>query len=150
MIRTIYPSADAVATSEDAGRAGLLQAGYRVITGPGRDWLGLFQRAQVSGKVPGRAVRVGVICAQHPAAPAQDVLIQFPGRLVIGQRALREYFPAALQAFGDLAAPDTLELLARAPDPASAARLATGQITGGRRSGRPGGHRAPHVPMLLW
>jgi transposase len=43
--------------------------------------------------------------------------------------ALREYFPAALDAFEDLAAPDTLELLARAPDPASAARLTTGQIS---------------------
>jgi hypothetical protein len=43
--------------------------------------------------------------------------------------ALREYFPAALDAFDDLAAPDTLELLARAPDPASAARLTRGQIT---------------------
>ena len=28
---------------------------------------------------------------------------------------LREYFPAALEAFEDLAAPDTLELLATAP-----------------------------------
>ena len=43
--------------------------------------------------------------------------------------ALREYFPAALEAFDDLAAPDALELLARAPDPASAARLTSGQIT---------------------
>jgi transposase len=36
---------------------------------------------------------------------------------------LREYFPAALAAFEDLAAPDVLELLAKAPDPARAARL---------------------------
>jgi hypothetical protein len=43
--------------------------------------------------------------------------------------ALREYFPAALDAFADLAAPDTLELLAKAPDPDSAARLTRGQIT---------------------
>jgi hypothetical protein len=35
---------------------------------------------------------------------------------------LREYFPAALQAFGDLQAPDTLELLAHAPDQDRAAR----------------------------
>ena len=34
---------------------------------------------------------------------------------------LREYFPAALDAFPELAAPDALELLARAPDPAVAA-----------------------------
>jgi len=42
--------------------------------------------------------------------------------------ALREYFPAALEAFDDLAAPDTLELLAKAPDPASAAKLNRSQI----------------------
>jgi transposase len=42
--------------------------------------------------------------------------------------ALREYFPAALEAFEDLTAPDTLELLAKAPDPVSAARLTTNQI----------------------
>ncbi len=41
---------------------------------------------------------------------------------------LRDFFPAALAAFDDLDAPDALELLARAPDPASAARLTTAQI----------------------
>ena len=46
------------------------------------------------------------------------------------RHALREYFPAALEAFEDLDAPDTLELLAKAPDPASAARLTTTQIIG--------------------
>jgi transposase len=45
------------------------------------------------------------------------------------RHALREYFPAALAAFEDLDAADTLELLAKAPDPASAARLSTGQIS---------------------
>ena len=49
---------------------------------------------------------------------------------------LREYFPAALEAFGDLAAADTLELLATAPDPASAARLTTGQITAALKRAR--------------
>lgn len=42
--------------------------------------------------------------------------------------ALREYFPAALEAFEDLAAADVLELLAKAPDPDSAARLSKAQI----------------------
>jgi transposase len=42
---------------------------------------------------------------------------------------LRDFFPAALDAFGDLDAPDTLELLAKAPDPVSAARLTTAQIS---------------------
>jgi transposase len=43
--------------------------------------------------------------------------------------ALREYFPAALRAFDDLDAIDTLELLGKAPDPASAARLSISQIS---------------------
>jgi transposase len=43
--------------------------------------------------------------------------------------ALREYFPAALDAFDALDATDTLELLNKAPDPASAARLTTSQIS---------------------
>lgn len=46
------------------------------------------------------------------------------------RHALREYFPAALEAFADLDALDTLELLGRAPDPASAARLSRNQIRG--------------------
>jgi len=46
------------------------------------------------------------------------------------RHALREYFPAALEAFEDLDAPDALELLATAPDPASAARLTLTQIRG--------------------
>jgi hypothetical protein len=50
--------------------------------------------------------------------------------------ALREFFPAALEAFAELAAPDALELLARAPDPASAARLSRAQITGALKRAR--------------
>ena len=56
-----------------------------------------------------------------------------------GQRlrhALREYFPAALAAFEDLDAADTLELLAKAPDPASAARLSTAQISAALKRAR--------------
>jgi transposase len=56
-----------------------------------------------------------------------------------GQRlrhALREYFPAALEAFADLDAGDTLELLAKAPDPASAARLSIGQISAALKRAR--------------
>ena len=45
------------------------------------------------------------------------------------RHALREYFPAALAAFEDLDAGDTLELLAKAPDPAAAARLSISQIS---------------------
>ena len=44
------------------------------------------------------------------------------------RHALREYFPAAVEAFEDLDAADTLELLSKAPDPASAAKLNRSQI----------------------
>jgi hypothetical protein len=50
---------------------------------------------------------------------------------------LREYFPAALEAFGDLDAPDALELLARAPEPARAAKLTRAQVSAAlKRAGR--------------
>ncbi|UAK31441.1 IS110 family transposase [Nocardia asteroides] len=44
------------------------------------------------------------------------------------RHALREYFPAALEAFDDLTASDALELLGKAPEPVSAARLSLNQI----------------------
>jgi transposase len=47
--------------------------------------------------------------------------------------ALREFFPAALDAFDDLSAADTLELLGRAPDPDRAARLSRAQLAGALR-----------------
>jgi transposase len=43
--------------------------------------------------------------------------------------ALREFFPAAIEAFSELTAADALELLERAPDPARAARLSRSKIT---------------------
>ena len=63
---------------------------------------------------------------------------------------LREYFPAALEAFDDLDAPDALELLGKAPDPAKAAKLTRAQISAalkrarrrdipGKATGDPGG-----------
>jgi transposase len=44
------------------------------------------------------------------------------------RQALRDYFPAALEAFADLDTPEALELLAKAPDPGSAATLTRAQI----------------------
>lgn len=44
------------------------------------------------------------------------------------RNTLREFFPAALVAFADLASAEALELLAKAPDPASAVRLSSSQI----------------------
>jgi len=50
---------------------------------------------------------------------------------------LREYFPAALEAFEDLDAPDALELLGKAADPARAARLTRAQVSAAlKRAGR--------------
>jgi len=50
--------------------------------------------------------------------------------------ALREFFPAAIEAFPDLTAPETLELLQRAPDPARAERLSKSKITAALRRAR--------------
>ena len=49
---------------------------------------------------------------------------------------LREYFPAAIEAFEDLDAPDTLELLGKAPDPARAARLTRAQVSAALKRAR--------------
>src|SRR5256885_6936932 len=73
------------------------------------------------------------VAADSPAAQAVKVVARAHKTLIWertrpGQRLrppLRDYFPAALEAYPDLAAPDALELLARAPDPASAARPTT-------------------------
>ena len=49
---------------------------------------------------------------------------------------LREYFPAALAAFEDLDAPDALELLGKAPDPARAAKLTRAQVSAALKRAR--------------
>jgi len=67
-------------------------------------------------------------------ARAHQSLIWERTRHVLRLRsALREFFPAALQAFDDLAAPEALELLDRAPDPDTAARLSRTQIVAALR-----------------
>jgi transposase len=71
------------------------------------------------------------------AARAHQNLIWDRQRQLLRLRsALREYFPAALEAFEDLAAPDTLELLAAAPDPDRAGRLSRSRIAGALRRAR--------------
>jgi transposase len=67
------------------------------------------------------------------------------------RHALRDYFPAALEAFEDLDAPDTLELLAKATDPASAAKLTTAQISAAlKRARRRGtGQKAEQIQAVL-
>ena len=62
---------------------------------------------------------------------------------------LREYFPAALAAFEDLDAPDALELLTRAPDPARARRLTRAQV-GPRRSSAPAAATSPPRRPRSW
>ena len=49
---------------------------------------------------------------------------------------LREYFPAALEAFDDLDAPDALELLAKAPDPERARQLTRAQVSAALKRAR--------------
>ncbi len=71
-------------------------------------------------------------------ARAHQSLIWDRSRHVLRLRAaLREFFPAALAAFTDLDAPETLELLTRAPDPDRAAALSRSKIAAAlTRAGR--------------
>jgi hypothetical protein len=64
---------------------------------------------------------------------------------------LREYFPAALTAFDDLAAADALDLLDAAPDPQRAARLSRSRIAGAlkRARRRDVEAKAEQIQMLL-
>ena len=50
--------------------------------------------------------------------------------------ALLQYFPAAVEAFEDLAAPDALSVLRRAPNPDLAAKLTRVQLVAAPRSAR--------------
>jgi transposase len=70
-------------------------------------------------------------------ARAHKTLIWERTRQVQRLRAqLREYFPAALEAFEDLDAPDALELLGKAPDPARAVRLTRAQVSAALKRAR--------------
>ena len=73
------------------------------------------------------------------AARAHQKLIWERTRHLLRMRsALREYFPATLEAYAalTLTGPDALELLSRAPDPASAAKLTVAQITAALKRAR--------------
>src|SRR5262245_46319477 len=90
------------------------------------------------------AARHRPVAGDSPAAEGIKVLARAHQRLIWERNrtvlrlrsTLRDYFPAALAAFADLAAPDALELLAKAPDPASAARLTRAQITAALKRAR--------------
>ncbi len=74
---------------------------------------------------------IGVIARAH------HTLIWDRQRHVLRLRStLREFFPAALQAFDGLAAADALELLGAAPDPQRAARLSRARIAAALRRAR--------------
>jgi len=61
---------------------------------------------------------------------------------------LREFFPAALEAFADLAAPEALELLGKAPDPTTAAALTSTQIIAALKRARRRGDLAAKAEVL--
>jgi Transposase/Transposase IS116/IS110/IS902 family len=71
-------------------------------------------------------------------ARTHKTLIWERSAMVLRLRAqLLDYFPAAVAAFEDLDAPEVLELLARTPDPARAARLTRAQVSAAlKRAGR--------------
>lgn len=70
-------------------------------------------------------------------ARTHQTLIWDRQRQVLRLRALlREFFPAAVSAFPDLTAADTLELLGRAPGPGRAATLSTNKIAAALRRAR--------------
>jgi hypothetical protein len=79
----------------------------------------------------GQAQAVKVVARAHQALVWERTL-----HVLRLRSALREFFPAALAAFDDLTAADALELLAKAPDPASAARLSIAQITAALKRAR--------------
>jgi hypothetical protein len=92
-----------------------------------------------------------VIAGDTPQAQAVKVVARAHQTLIWDRQrhtlrlraALLDFFPAALAAFDELTAPDTLRLLAKAPDPAAAARLSRAQVlTELKRAGRRGGLQA--------
>jgi len=63
--------------------------------------------------------------------------------------SLREFFPAALEAYEDLASPDVLELLTKAPEPGSAAALTRAQITAALKRARRRGREAKTTAIMV-
>src|ERR1700728_4780474 len=97
---------------------------------------GVLAKGRLPEGVAGMA-RLHEMIGRHLAAEAVKVLAR-THKTLIWERTrqvqrlrhqLREYFPAALDAFDDLDAPDALELLGRAPDPVRAAALTRAQVS---------------------
>ena len=86
------------------------------------------------------------------AARTHQTMIWERSRHVLRLRSvLVEFFPAALEAFPDLDAPDVLELLAAAPDPDTAARLSLSRIAAAltRARRRNVQQRAQYIQQVL-
>ena len=83
------------------------------------------------GQRPGRGRVHGI-----RGEPAAGLEVPGTSRGLRLRHQLREYFPAALEAFDDLDAPDALELLGKAPDPAKAAKLTRAQISAALKRAR--------------
>jgi hypothetical protein len=83
-------------------------------------------------------------------ARTHQTLIWDRSRQLLSLRsALREFFPAALHAFDDLTAPDTLELLGRVPDPDRAAHCPAQIAAALRRANRRDVEaKAAHLQLL--
>ncbi|MGI5324272.1 IS110 family transposase [Actinomadura nitritigenes] len=81
----------------------------------------------------GEAEAVKVVARAH-----QTLIWERTRHMLRLRAALRDYFPAALEAFKPLGltSADTLELLVKAPDPSAAARLSLGQIRGALKRAR--------------
>lgn len=95
------------------------------------------RRHQLTATTPDSDVAAGV----KVLARAHQSLIQDQTRHMLRLRsALREYFPAAVEAYQlgslTLSSPDVLALLTKAPTPAAAAKLTISQITAALKTAR--------------
>jgi len=93
-----------------------------------------------------QADAVKLVARAHPS------LVWDRSRHVLRLRAaLREFFPAVLEAFADLDAPDIRELLGAAPDPDAAAALSQSRIAAalGRANRRGAAARARQIRSVL-
>ena len=146
-----------IGTETDRGLwvAALVAAGYMVYGVNPLQAPGYRERHGVSGAKSDRgdahmltdmvrtdSCQLRAVAGDSPGAGAAWVVAR-AHRTLIRERAgrrlrhqLREYFPAALAAFEDLDAPDALDLLGKAPDPAKAAKLTRAQISASLKRAR--------------
>ena len=98
----------------------------------------------LTGMVRTDSHQIRAVAGDSPGAEAVKVVARTHKTLIWERtrqvqrlrQQLREYFPAAVDAFAHLDAAGTLELLARAPDPARAARLTRAQVSAALKRAR--------------